>query len=127
MAEPSTTSGGAMGLAVLLTAVGGVAGEALGPWAIVLLGGCIGAAIAIGHMETPTLRGAWWVFFRGVLLALGFSGVAAATVVPLLPFGGPLVLFSVAAAIGFRQLQLIDDLRALWPFAQQRRKGPPDA
>lgn len=126
MAEPTSSTSGAFGLAVLLTAIGGVAGETLGPWAIVLLGGSIGAAIAVGHMETPTLRGAWWVLVRGVLLAIGFSGIAAVSVVPLLPHGGPLVLFSVAAAIGWRQLKLIDDARALWPFGAARQKGPPD-
>lgn len=116
MAEPSSTSGGALGLAVALTAIGGAAGDALGPWAIVILGGLIGAGIGIAHLDTPTLRAAWWVLVRGLLLAVGFAGVVAVSVLPMLPEAGePMVLFVVSVAIGFRQLRLLDDLRSLWP------------
>lgn len=115
MAEPSTT-GTTLGGAALLAALGGVMGPLMAEWAVVLLGAFIGAIVAVGELETVTLRSAWWVMVRGLGLAVIVTGTAAELIAPYIGLGAPALLLAIAGLIGWRQTRLLADARALWPI-----------
>ena len=112
MAEPTHTAGGG---ALLFATLAAALGPMLAEWALVILGGGLGAFLAASALETDTLKAACLVFVRGFVMAVLFTSAAAAVAAPYLGSTVDWLLFPLAGMIAWRQDKLVDLAGAIFP------------
>ncbi len=116
--------GTAVGGAALLAALGGVLGPIVAEWALVLFAGTVGVLAAISEMETSerTMAGMWWLFVRGLGLALLFTALIATGAAKLIGTSPTELLFPIAGLIAYRQRLALQLLAKFLPL----KKGAHD-
>lgn len=102
MAEPHGTAGSALGLGLLGAALGPV----LAQWALIFVGGFLGACLAVAAAHTPTARAALGVLAKGIITSVLFTGLAATLAAPYVGGSVDLLLLPVAGLLGWRHDKL---------------------
>ena len=105
MAEPAHTTGGG---ALLFATLAATLGPLMAEWALIVLGGSMGAFLAATAIETETLKAAAVVFARGFIMAVLFTGATAAVAAPYMGYGVDLLLLPLSGIIAWRQDRLVD-------------------
>ena len=112
MAEPTHTAGGG---ALLFATLAAALGPILAEWALMVLGGGLGAFLAASALETATLKAACVVFARGFVMAVLFTGTGAALLSHYTGLSPDGLLFALAGMIAWRQDKLADLAGAIFP------------
>lgn len=101
MAEPNATAvslGGAFGVAAISATLGPI----VGPWAMVLVGGFLGAVWAVADASTPTLWAGLPIFLRGFIAAVLFTGTLSLLAAPHVGAAAEYLLFPLSGLLAWQ-------------------------